>query len=109
MHTVDIYALSQLILFASFAIGLLFGALAQKTHFCTMGAISDVINMGDWTRARQWMMAIGVSMMGFAMLSLLGYIKPEKAVYSSTQFLWLSSLVGGVLFGLGMVLSLIHI
>jgi uncharacterized membrane protein YedE/YeeE len=105
MHTVDIYALSQQILFASFAIGLLFGALAQKTHFCTMGAISDVINMGDWTRALQWMMAIGVSMMGFAMLSLLGYIKPEKAVYSSTQFLWLSSLVGGVLFGLGMVFA----
>ena len=24
----------------------------QRTHFCTMGAVSDIVNMGDWARMR---------------------------------------------------------
>ena len=27
-------------------IGVLFGAIANKTNFCTMGAVSDWVNMG---------------------------------------------------------------
>jgi len=32
----------------------------NKTHFCTMGAVSDVVNMGDWNRMRMWLLAIAV-------------------------------------------------
>jgi len=81
------------------------GSISQRTHFCTMGAVSDVVNMGDWTRARQWMCAIGVAMLGFAALSDCGLIDPNKTVYASTRFMWLSTSVGGLLFGYGMVLA----
>jgi len=30
-----------------FAIGIAFGAVANKTNFCTMGAVSDWVNMGS--------------------------------------------------------------
>ena len=30
-----------------FAVGLVFGAVVQRTNFCTMGAISDRVLMGD--------------------------------------------------------------
>ena len=39
---------ANLILWLAFAIGCIFGGIGQKTHFCTMGAVSDIVNMSDW-------------------------------------------------------------
>ena len=36
----------------AFAIGSVFGAAAQRSNFCTMGAVADILLMGDWTRLR---------------------------------------------------------
>ena len=105
MDSVDIASLTRWVLLSGFGVAFLFGALAQRTHFCTMGAISDAVNMGDWTRARQWVLAIGVAMMGFAALSMHGDIPPDKALYAGTRLLWLSCSLGGLMFGFGMVLS----
>ena len=70
-----------------------------------MGAISDVVNMGDWTRVNQWLCAIGVAMLGFAALVDFGLVNPAKTLYASTRLMWLSSLVGGLMFGYGMVIA----
>jgi uncharacterized protein len=93
------------VLWAGFALSAIFGAIAQRTHFCTMGAVSDVMNMGDWSRMRQWAMAAGVAMIGWGMLAHLGVVDPAKTLYSSTRWLWLSASLGGALFGFGMVLA----
>jgi uncharacterized membrane protein YedE/YeeE len=102
---IELAALTQEVLWAFFLGGLLLGAISQRTHFCTMGALSDVVNMGDWTRARQWISAIGFAMIGFAALSDAGWIDPSKTLYASTRFTWLSSGVGGLMFGYGMVIA----
>jgi len=101
----ELAALTKEVLGAFFLGGLLLGAISQRTHFCTMGAISDVVNMGDWGRAKQWMCAIGVAMLGFTALSDLGLINPAKTLYATTRFMWLSTLVGGLMFGYGMVIA----
>lgn len=101
----ELAARSQEVLWAFFLGGVLLGAMGQYTHFCTMGAVSDVVTMGDWTRARQWMCAIGIAMIGFAALSDVGLIDPSKTLYTSSRFMWLSTLVGGLMFGYGMVLA----
>jgi len=105
MQASDISALTQQVLWAAFAVSLVFGLIAQRTHFCTMGAISDVVNIGDWTRMRQWGMAVGVAMIGFAAMAYAGWIDPTKTIYASNRWLWLSASVGGALFGSGMVLA----
>lgn len=105
MQVSDITAQTSQVLWAAFAVSLVFGILAQRTHFCTMGAISDVVNMGDWTRMRQWGLAVGVAMIGFSAMAYAGWIDPAKSVYASTRWLWLSALVGGAFFGFGMVLA----
>ncbi len=38
-------SLQTQVLWAAFAVSVVFGAVAQKTHFCTMGAISDIVNL----------------------------------------------------------------
>ncbi|MFC6279895.1 MULTISPECIES: YeeE/YedE family protein [Polaromonas] len=104
----DISALNALttqVLWAAFILAVLFGAIAQRTHFCTMGAVSDIVNMGDWTRMRMWGMAIGVAMIGFYFMAAAGLIDASKTLYASGRFIWLSALVGGFLFGFGMVLA----
>ena len=105
MQASDLAALNNQVLWAAFFLSVVFGAIAQRTHFCTMGAISDVMNMGDWTRLRQWVLAIGVAMLGFAVLVFTGQVDPAKTLYASSRFIWLSAAVGGALFGFGMVLA----
>lgn len=101
----ELNALTQQVLGIFFLLSLVLGAISQRTHFCTMGAVSDVVNMEDWTRARQWMLAVGVAMIGFAALSHTGQIDASKTLYAGSRFLWLSAIVGGLLFGYGMVMA----
>lgn len=105
MDTAALQSLNTQVLWAAFALSALFGAIAQRTHFCTMGAVSDIVSMGDWTRMRVWGMAIGVALIGFAGLVATGLIDPTKTLYASNRLVWLSALTGGALFGFGMVLA----
>jgi len=108
MAAMEIDELNRLytwVLWAAFAVATAFGFIAQRTHFCTMGAISDIVNMGDWTRMRMWGMAVGVAMIGFYAMAGFGWIDPNQTIYTSGRILWLSALSGGALFGFGMVLA----
>ena len=98
-------ALTTQVLWATFFLSVLFGAIAQRTHFCTMGAVSDIVTMGNWSRMRMWGMAIGVAMIGFYALAASGQLDPAKTLYASNRFIWLSALTGGFMFGFGMVLA----
>ncbi|MBU1362603.1 MAG: YeeE/YedE family protein [Gammaproteobacteria bacterium] len=101
----DIASQSTTVLWLVFAISFWFGAISQKTRFCTMGAVSDIITMGDWSRMRMWLLAIGVAVLGSAALHAAGLIDLDKSIYRTPSFTWLSYIVGGLLFGIGMVLA----
>ncbi|MEK7246127.1 MAG: YeeE/YedE family protein [Pseudomonadota bacterium] len=87
------------------ALGVVFGATAQKTNFCTMGAISDIVFIGSWNRMRAWLLAIAVAIIGSQALHLAGLIDLNKSVYLTPSFGWLGAIVGGALFGFGMTLG----
>lgn len=101
----DVAALGRLVLWAAFGLAVLFGAIAQRTHFCTMGAVSDIVTMGDWSRMRMWVLAMGVAMIGFNTMVALGWLDAGKSIYAGPRLIWLSALVGGLMFGFGMVLA----
>ena len=105
MQEIDLTALSTQVLWASFGLAVLFGAIMQRTHFCTMGAVADIVNMGDWARMRMWVMAMGVAMIGFNLMVALGWLDASRSLYGGPRFLWLSAIVGGLMFGFGMVLA----
>jgi uncharacterized protein len=93
------------IVWSGFGLGVVFGFIANKTNFCTMGAISDVVNMGHWGRMRAWLLAIAVAMIGTNMLAYFGYIDLAKNIYTGNNFPWLAFIVGGLCFGIGMTLA----
>jgi uncharacterized membrane protein YedE/YeeE len=105
MQESELPGLVQQVLWASFALAVAFGAIAQRTHFCTMGAVADIVNIGDWSRMRMWLLAMGVAMIGFNTMVGLGWIEARHSVYAGPRLLWLSHLAGGLLFGFGMVLA----
>jgi uncharacterized membrane protein YedE/YeeE len=85
--------------------GVVFGATAQRTHFCTMGAISDVVNLQDYRRLRAWLLAIAVAIAGSQALHLAGAIDLGKSIYLTANLGWLGAIVGGLMFGFGMTLT----
>jgi uncharacterized protein len=90
---------------SAFALAFVFGAVANKTDFCTMGAVSDWVNMGSLNRMRMWLLAIGVAILGANGLQLAGLVDLSKSIYPGPNFTWLSYIVGGFLFGVGMTLG----
>jgi uncharacterized membrane protein YedE/YeeE len=89
----------------AFALAFVFGAVANRTSFCTMGAVTDLVNFGDWRRMRMWLLAIAVAIAGAAALQGAGLVDLTKSIYTGAQVMWLSHLVGGLLFGFGMTLA----
>jgi len=86
-------------------VGMLFGAIATKTNFCTMGAISDWINIGTKDRLRAWFLAIGIAILVSQAMHVSGVIDLGNAIYLTKNFGWLGHVLGGTLFGIGMTLS----
>jgi len=105
MTPAELSSLGSQVLWAAFLIGIAFGALVQRTGFCTMGAVSDAVALGDTTRLRQWALASAVATLGFALFARAGWLAAPQTLYASTRWLWLSATVGGAAFGFGMVLA----
>ena len=97
--------LQTLVAWASFALAFVFGAVAKRVDFCTMGAISDIVNIGDWRRMRMWLLAIAVAIAGAGALHAAGLIDLYKTIYTTPSVAWLAHVVGGFLFGFGMTLA----
>jgi uncharacterized protein len=89
----------------AFVLAFIFGAVGNKTNFCTMGAVSDWVNMGETSRMRMWLLAMAVALLGSTALEVAGLVDLSKSIYPGPNFTWLSYLVGGFLFGFGMTLG----
>lgn len=90
---------------AALVIGALFGAVIQRGHFCTMGCVSDAVLFGSLRRGRAWALAAATALTGSQALDLAGMIDLAATPYRAAPLFWLGSVVGGLLFGFGMVLA----
>jgi hypothetical protein len=88
-----------------FVLAFVFGAVANRSNFCIMGALSDVVTMDHWGRMRMWLLAIAVATLGATLLSVTGQIDLSRSITQRPTLAWLSLLVGGLSFGVGMTLA----
>lgn len=96
---------ATIVVLGGLVLGIIFGAVANKINFCTMGAISDVVNMEHWGRMRLWLLVIAVALIGTSLIHYFGLVDIGKSVYQRPILPWLSMLLGGILFGIGMTLA----
>jgi uncharacterized membrane protein YedE/YeeE len=91
-----------------FALAVVLGAVTSKTNFCTMGAVSDWLNMGDTGRMRAWLFAIAIAVLGVTAIeaaSVASLRANTMPPYRTENFAWLRYIVGGLIFGIGMTLG----
>ena len=91
---------TQLWVLTALPIGFLFGFFLQKGDLCGSSAFSEVILMRDTRKVWGLWVAIVVSMLGFALLAQLGWVK-----LNPKPMTWLSFALGGIIFGSGTVLA----
>src|SRR5262249_22511302 len=85
---------------SAMATGLVFGYILQRGGFCLTRALSNVVLMGDATMLRAYLLALLVAMVGVHALLTLGLVDiPVR------PFRWVANVLGGLLFGVGMILS----
>lgn len=90
---------------AAAILGFLAGWLIERSHFCTMGAISDAYLFGSWRRLRAWSLAIATAIVLTHTLAAFGVLALGESGYLAPRIEPLARLAGGVLFGIGMVLA----
>ncbi len=81
-------------------IGVLFGFFLQKGDLCGSSAFSEVVLTRDGRKVWGLWVAIVVSMVGIALGDLLGWVQ-----LNPKPFMWAGAIVGGLVFGVGMVLA----
>lgn len=96
---------TQLITLGGLAIGMLFGGVAQATAFCSSGAILDFVRSGDGNRLRAWLLAMAVAILSAQMLLGFEVVDLRKAVYLMAPLNLAGLVMGGFMFGIGMMLA----
>jgi len=102
------FTIHHQVLLIVFGLAFLMGGIANKTNFCTMGAVSDWVNMGDTGRMRSWLLAMAVALIGVTILEAAGKATIGTSTfppYRTANFAWLRYVLGGLMFGIGMTLA----
>ncbi|MEC9205620.1 MAG: YeeE/YedE family protein [Pseudomonadota bacterium] len=88
-------------------LGFILGFIVHKTNFCTMGAISDWVNIGDLNRFKAWMLATAIAVLGVSILEFIEFINLDESriPYRNSVFFWPRYILGGLMFGIGMTLT----
>ena len=88
-------------------LGFMLGYVVNKTNFCTMGAVSDLVNIGDSSRLKAWLLAIATAIVGVTSLEYLGIVdvSESRIPYRNSVLFWPRYIIGGIMFGIGMTLA----
>jgi uncharacterized membrane protein YedE/YeeE len=97
--------LATIVVTGGFVLAFIFGFVAMRANFCTMGAIADIVNMSHWGRMRMWLLAIAVAIIGASIVQATGQVDLSQSIYQRPRLQWLSAIIGGLMFGVGMTLA----
>lgn len=106
----ETYETATLVVFAAFGLGILFGVVAEISKYCMRAAIAEWATPSqDDMPARYRTGLIGfailAALIGTQILHYTGLINLSESIYWSVPIRPLPLIVGGLLFGIGMVLT----
>lgn len=86
------------------ALGISLGFVLQKSRFCLVSALRDPILIGMTQLTRAFLLLLGISILGFALVSW-GATQRNIPLSLNVFPLGVHTVVGGILLGIGMVLA----
>jgi uncharacterized membrane protein YedE/YeeE len=86
-------------------VGFIFGLAAQRTRFCARAAVVECCEGQTGDRFSVWWLALGSALVGVQVLVLLGWLQPSTSRYIGSLGSISGAVLGGLLFGAGMILT----
>lgn len=86
-------------------IGIILGVIAQKQQFCFSGSIKDFILTKSTMRGSSVIMAMIVAILSTTLISSYYEIDLTESIYYKENINYFSIIIGGLLFGTGMMLA----
>lgn len=94
-----------LVLSSGFIIGIVYGIVGLLSGFCLLTSMRNWLNDGDGRRLRSYALAMAVAVVGAQALAEIGLVDLGRSIYLQPSFSAVLMLVGGLVFGYGMVLA----
>lgn len=85
---------------SGFIVGILFGFALQRGRFCMNSAFRDILVLKDYTLLKAVVVALIIEMIGFHAMAAMNIIH-----LNPKPLFWGANIVGGFIFGIGMVLA----
>jgi uncharacterized membrane protein YedE/YeeE len=98
----NIASIELTILLCGFLLGVVFGFACQRSRFCFLGIISDVYICRNLNRLSLYLFTLLTAVIGVQLLAGSGFINPADSAYMNISNKTISSMSGGLLFGIGM-------
>ncbi len=98
-------SITQIVVLAGFAIGLVYGAVGLLSGFCLMSSMRGWLAEGDGRLVRTYALAVAVAIVASQLLAAHSMVDLGKSIYLQPTFSAPVLFLGGLLFGYGMVLS----
>ncbi|MDA9689037.1 YeeE/YedE family protein [Betaproteobacteria bacterium] len=98
----DTASIELIILLCGLLLGVIFGFACQRSRFCFLGIISDIYICRNPNRLSLYLFTLITAVIGVQLLAGLGSINPADSTYMNISNKTISSVFGGLLFGIGM-------
>ncbi|MCC6888296.1 MAG: YeeE/YedE family protein [Hyphomicrobiales bacterium] len=105
MRLIDVTEIPHIVIYAGLLIGAAFGVVAQLSGFCLLSGLRGWWGEGDGRMIRSIALALAVAVVGTQLLAASGIVEIQKSLYLQPSFSPSLILIGGLLFGYGMVLA----
>lgn len=102
---IEILGDSNVLAIAGALVGFIFGFTAQRTRFCTRAAVIECFDGSPGDRFSIWLLAFGACLASVQLLVYAGWLKAADAAYIASMGSVSGAVLGGLLFGAGMILT----
>lgn len=92
-------------LWGGLVLGVLLGVVLQRSSFCARAALADAFEGKDKARLRAFLLAVLVTLLGTQLLAGFGLVQLGGTPYLRASVPLVGLLIGGGLFGAGMMLA----
>lgn len=86
-------------------IGMLFGFFAQRSRFCLRAAVIEFTHRKFGEKLSVWLLAFSSAVVGVQVLILTNFLDVESARQIAARGSLSGALIGGLLFGVGMIMA----
>jgi uncharacterized protein len=86
-------------------IGLMFGLFAQRSRFCLRAAVIEFWHKRFGEKLSIWLLAFSSAVIAVQLLAISGFLDTDSARQISARGSISGAIIGGVLFGVGMILT----